>query len=217
MSGGAPLLEVRDVALRFGGIVALDGVSFDLDEGQILGLIGPNGAGKTTLFNCVSRLYTPNRGDILFEGRSMLGRPPHRIAEIGIGRTFQNLALFARNRCSTMCGSAATPQSRSDFVSDTLHLPWVRRAGAGARRRPPGGCSSCSSSVPWRMQLPAGLPLGTRKRVELARALAARPKLLLLDEPAGGLSHERSRRARRADPPHARRARRSRCCSSSTT
>ena len=91
-----PLLDVRDVALRFGGIVALDGVSFDLDEGQILGLIGPNGAGKTTLFNCLSRLYTPNRGDILFEGRSLLDRPPHRIAEIGIARTFQNLALFSR-------------------------------------------------------------------------------------------------------------------------
>src|SRR5262245_17417658 len=90
-----PLLEIRDIALRFGGIVALDGVSFAIEPGQILGLIGPNGAGKTTLFNCVSRLYTPNRGDILFEGRSILRRPPHRIAEIGIGRTFQNLALFA--------------------------------------------------------------------------------------------------------------------------
>jgi branched-chain amino acid transport system ATP-binding protein len=92
------LLEIRDVALRFGGIVALDGVSFTIEPGQILGLIGPNGAGKTTLFNCVSRLYTPNRGDILFEGRSIVDRPPHRIAEIGIGRTFQNLALFAPQR-----------------------------------------------------------------------------------------------------------------------
>src|SRR5689334_18323366 len=94
-AAASPLLAVRDIALRFGGIVALDGVSFTLDEGQILGLIGPNGAGKTTLFNCVSRLYTPNRGDILFEGGSILPRAPHRIAEIGIGRTFQNLALFA--------------------------------------------------------------------------------------------------------------------------
>src|ERR1700681_3629384 len=93
---GAALLEVRDVAVRFGGIVALDGVSFDLGGGQILGLIGPNGAGKTTLFNCLSRLYTPNRGEILFEGSSLLNRPPHRIAEVGIARTFQNLALFPR-------------------------------------------------------------------------------------------------------------------------
>ena len=92
---GAKLLEVCDVALRFGGIVALDGVSFALEEGQILGLIGPNGAGKTTLFNCVSRLDTPKSGDLVFEGQSMLARSPHRIVEIGIARTFQNLALFS--------------------------------------------------------------------------------------------------------------------------
>src|SRR5262245_51271640 len=91
MPYGAKLLEVSEVVVRFGGIVALDGVSFDLEQGQILGLIGPNGAGKTTLFNCVSRLYTPARGDIRFDGRSLLDRPPHRIAEIGICRTFQNL------------------------------------------------------------------------------------------------------------------------------
>src|SRR5947209_6577583 len=97
-AAGSPLLEVCDVALRFGGIVALDGVSFTIEPGQILGLIGPNGAGKTTLFNCVSRLYTPNRGDILFEGRSILNRPPYRIVEIGIARTFQNLALIRRVR-----------------------------------------------------------------------------------------------------------------------
>ena len=88
--GADKLLEVSEVVVRFGGIVALDGVSFDLDEGQILGLIGPNGAGKTTLFNCVNRLYTPVSGDIRFEGRSMLDRSPHRIAEIGIGRTLSS-------------------------------------------------------------------------------------------------------------------------------
>jgi branched-chain amino acid transport system ATP-binding protein len=184
-----PLLEVRNVALRFGGIVALDGVSFALDEGQILGLIGPNGAGKTTLFNCVSRLYTPNRGDILFEGRSMLARPPHRIAEIGIGRTFQNLALFGPQSVLDNVRIGGHAHSRSDFVSDTLRLPWVR------------GQEAALSETAWSLlrmleleevaQRPAaGLPLGTRKRVELARALAGRPKLLLLDEPAGGLNHE---------------------------
>src|SRR3954451_10660516 len=89
-----PLLEIREVALRFGGIVALDRVSFTIEPGQILGLIGPNGAGKTTLFNCISRLYTPNRGDIRFAERSLLARKPHRIAEVGIARTFQILALF---------------------------------------------------------------------------------------------------------------------------
>jgi branched-chain amino acid transport system ATP-binding protein len=186
---GAPLLEIRDVALRFGGIVALDGVSFALEEGQILGLIGPNGAGKTTLFNCVSRLYTPNSGDILFEGRSMLARPPHRIAEIGIGRTFQNLALFAPQSVLDNVRIGAHAHSRSDFVSDTLRLPWARRQETAV--------SETAWSLLHMLDLedvalrPAGgLPLGIRKRVELARALAGRPKLLLLDEPASGINHE---------------------------
>ena len=122
-----PLLEVSEVVVRFGGIVALDGVSFDLEERQILGLIGPNGAGKTTLFNCVSRLYTPVSGDIRFAGHSMLRRPPHRIAEIGIGRTFQNLALFGPQSVLDNVRLGAHAHSRSDFVSDTLHLPWARR------------------------------------------------------------------------------------------
>jgi branched-chain amino acid transport system ATP-binding protein len=185
----APLLDVRDVAVRFGGIVALDGISFAIEDGQILGLIGPNGAGKTTLFNCISRIYTPSRGDILFEGESMLRRPPHRIAEIGIGRTFQNLALFAPQSVLDNVRIGEHAQCRSDFVSDALRLPWVRRQEAE------------QSAFAWSLlrlldledvalRPAAGLPLGTRKRVELARALAARPKLLLLDEPAGGLNHE---------------------------
>ena len=186
--GRVPLLEIRDVAVRFGGIVALDGVSLTIEEGQILGLIGPNGAGKTTLFNCVSRLYTPNRGDILFEGSSMLGRPPHRIAEIGIARTFQNLALFAPQSVLDNIRIGGHARSRGDFVSDALRLPWVRRHEMAL--------SDTARELIRMLQLeevalrPAGgLPLGTRKRVELARALAGQPKLLLLDEPAGGLNH----------------------------
>jgi branched-chain amino acid transport system ATP-binding protein len=186
---GNRLLEVCDVALRFGGIVALDRVSFTLEEGQILGLIGPNGAGKTTLFNCVSRLYTPNSGDILFEGSSLLARPPHRVAEIGIGRTFQNLALFAPQSVLDNVLIGGHAHSRSDFASDALRLPWVRRQEA------------VLSETAWSLlrmldledvalRPAAGLPLGTRKRVELARALAGSPRLLLLDEPAGGLNHE---------------------------
>jgi branched-chain amino acid transport system ATP-binding protein len=184
-----PLLEVRDIALRFGGIVALDGVSFTIEDGQILGLIGPNGAGKTTLFNCVSRLYTPNRGDILFEGQSLLGRPPHRIAEIGIGRTFQNLALFGPQSVLDNVRIGAHAHSAGDFVSDTLRLPWVRRQEAAL--------TDTARALIRMLELDevalrpaAGLPLGTRKRVELARALAGNPKLLLLDEPAGGLNHK---------------------------
>ena len=183
------LLEVSDVVVRFGGIVALDGVSFELEQGQILGLIGPNGAGKTTLFNCLNRLYTPVAGDIRFDGRSILGRPPHRIAEIGIGRTFQNLALFGPQSVLDNVRLGAHAHSRSDFVSDTLHLPWVRRQE--------GAVNEIAWSLLHLLELEevalrpaAGLPLGTRKRVELARALAGRPKLLLLDEPAGGLNHE---------------------------
>jgi len=183
------LLEIRDVALRFGGIVALDCVSFTIEEGQILGLIGPNGAGKTTLFNCVSRLYSPNRGEILFDGRSLLGWPPYRIAEIGIGRTFQNLALFTPQSVLDNVRIGAHARSRGDFVSDTLRLPWVRRE------------ERVVTEIAWSLlrlldledvalRPAAGLPLGTRKRVELARALASQPRLLLLDEPAGGLNHE---------------------------
>jgi branched-chain amino acid transport system ATP-binding protein len=184
-----PLLDVRDVALRFGGIVALEGVSFDLEEGQILGLIGPNGAGKTTLFNCLSRLYTPNRGDILFEGRSLLDRPPHRIAEIGIGRTFQNLALFPAQSVFDNVRIGGHSRCRSDFVSDTLHLPWVRRQEKALEETVWGFLDLLELREVAHLT-PDGLPFGTRKRVELARALAARPKLLLLDEPAGGLNHD---------------------------
>jgi len=186
---GAALLEVRDVAVRFGGIVALDGVSFDLEEGQILGLIGPNGAGKTTLFNCLSRLYTPNRGEILFEGRSLLSRPPHRIAEVGIGRTFQNLALFPRQSVLDNVRIGAHTAYRSDFVSDSLRLPWVRRQERELEQTAWALLETLDLREVAR-EPPEGLPLGTRKRIELARALAARPKLLLLDEPAGGLTHE---------------------------
>jgi branched-chain amino acid transport system ATP-binding protein len=185
----APLLEIRDVALRFGGIVALDGVSFAIEEGEILGLIGPNGAGKTTLFNCVSRLYTPNRGDILFEGRSMLGRSPHRIAEIGIGRTFQNLALFAPQSVLDNVRIGGHAHSRSDFISDTLRLPWVRQHEA-AINETAWSLLHMLDLEAVALRPAAGLPLGTRKRVELARALAGSPKLLLLDEPASGLNHE---------------------------
>jgi branched-chain amino acid transport system ATP-binding protein len=184
-----PLLAVRDVSVVFGGIVALNGVSFDMREGQILGLIGPNGAGKTTLFNCLSRLYHPSSGDILMEGVSILKRPPHRIAEIGIGRTFQNVALFPNLSVLDNVRIGAHSRTRSDIISDSLRLGWVRRSEAAVNDKVHDILgyldleSVAHSTV-------AGLPFGTQKRVELARALAAEPKILLLDEPAGGLNHE---------------------------
>jgi branched-chain amino acid transport system ATP-binding protein len=186
--GAAPLIAVRDVSVRFGGIVALDRVSFTIDERQLLGLIGPNGAGKTTLFNCFSRLYTPVAGDILFEGQSILNRAPHRIADIGIGRTFQNLALFRTMSVLDNVRVGSHPLGHTDFFSNAVRLPWTRREEEGL------------AEIAWELidfleltdvayRRAADLPFGLQKRVELARALAARPKLLLLDEPAGGLNH----------------------------
>src|SRR5918996_2285419 len=121
-SSGSPLLSVRDVSVRFGGIVALDGVTFDVTSGQIAGLIGPNGAGKTTLFNCLSRLYTPNGGDILFEGTSILNRPRHDIPRIGIGRTFQNVALFDRLSVLDNVRVGCHSVSSTSFLDNALRL-----------------------------------------------------------------------------------------------
>jgi branched-chain amino acid transport system ATP-binding protein len=188
-SGGEPLLAVRDVVVRFGGIVALDGVSFDLPSGKILGLIGPNGAGKTTLFNCLSRLYTPVSGDVRFEGTSILDRAPHRIAEIGIGRTFQNLALFKGMTVLDNVLVGGHTRTKSDFFSDALGLPGVRRQDQDLTRSA-GEIIDYLGLGEVATRPVMGLPFGTQKRVELARALVMRPKLLLLDEPAGGLNHE---------------------------
>src|SRR6185437_1939613 len=124
---GEPLLALRHVGIGFGGIVALDDISFDLSAGHILGLIGPNGAGKTTLFNCVSRLYTPNRGTIHFEGQNLLDRSADQIPGIGIARTFQNLALFRTMSVLDNVRVGGHSQSRGDFFSDAVRLPWVRR------------------------------------------------------------------------------------------
>src|SRR5580692_3885715 len=185
----SPLLAVCDVSVVFGGIVALNGVSFDLHQGQILGLIGPNGAGKTTLFNCLSRLYQPSAGNILMEGKSILRRPPHRIAEIGIGRTFQNVALFSNLSVIDNVRIGAHAQTNSDIVSDALRLPQARRLEATVNERVHEILNYLKLEDVAHKTV-SGLPFGTQKRVELARALASEPKILLLDEPAGGLNHE---------------------------
>jgi branched-chain amino acid transport system ATP-binding protein len=184
-----PILAVRDLTVHFGGIVALESVAFDVGEGQIVGLIGPNGAGKTTLFNCLSRIYTPDRGDIRFRDRSLLAVPPHRIADLGLGRTFQNLALFPTMtvRQNVMVGVHC--RTRSDFFSNALALPWVGREERDARREAEALLAFLNLGAVADHPA-AGLPFGTLKRVELARALAGRPALLLADEPAAGLNHE---------------------------
>src|SRR5439155_16573000 len=175
--------------VRFGGILALDSVSFDVDEGAIVGLIGPNGAGKTPLFNCLSRLDTPDGGDVRFDGRPILGLSAHRIAALGIGRTFQNLALFPTLTVLQNVMIGVHSRTRSDVLSNALRLPWVGREEAEIRERVRELLAFLDLTAV-AAHPAAGLPFGTLKRVELARALAGAPALLLVDEPAGGLNHE---------------------------
>ena len=184
-----PLLVVRDVGIEFGGIAALKNVSFNVPRGDIVGLIGPNGAGKTTLFNCLSRIYRPSRGDILIENRSILRQPQHRIAAMGIGRTFQNVALFSTLSVRDNIRIGGHSVTSGDAISDMIRLPRRRRT----EERLDVVASEICDFLDLRQveDVPvASLPFGTQKRVELGRALAMRPKLLLLDEPAGGLNHE---------------------------
>jgi branched-chain amino acid transport system ATP-binding protein len=166
------LLRLRDVTVRFGGIVALDGVSLDVARGQISGLIGPNGAGKTTAFNVITRLYRPESGTLELDGGSLLKTPAHRIVERGIARTFQNINLFRTMTVLENVLVGAHAQGARIAERDAVEvLDYVGLTGQRGRQA-------------------STLPYGTQKRVELARALAARPRLLLLDEPAGGLNHE---------------------------
>jgi branched-chain amino acid transport system ATP-binding protein len=191
----APLLVVDGVSVRFGGIVALDNISFAVAGGQICGLIGPNGAGKTTLFNCLSRLYRPQSGAISFEGRPLLSAPRYEIARYGIARTFQNLALFRTMSVLENVMIGAHCRARGGFVADALALPLVRREERRVRERAMALVEEFAL-LPVAQALVSDLPFGTQKRVELARALASEPKLLLLDEPAGGLNHEEVDRLR---------------------
>ncbi|MBL8363264.1 MAG: ABC transporter ATP-binding protein [Rubrivivax sp.] len=184
-----PLLSVRGVTVRFGGVVALDDVSFDVQRGQICGLIGPNGAGKTTLFNCMSRLYAYQAGDILLEGRSITQEPTHRIAVLGLGRTFQNLAMFQRMTVTDNVMVGAHARSSAGFVASALRLPSVRAEEQRLRERARQILADLSLSA-HADRLAGDLPFAIQKRVELARALAAEPALLMLDEPAAGLNHE---------------------------
>lgn len=170
------LLSLEHASLRFGGIVALDDVSLDVQEGTIAGLIGPNGAGKTTAFNAITRLYRLDSGEVAFDGHSLLHTPPSRVIKLGIARTFQNVELFPTMTVleNVLVGAHTVSRFRGERAVrkqalDTLELVGIARfAGRQA----------------------AGLPFGTLKRVELARALVSQPRLLLLDEPAGGLNHE---------------------------
>ncbi len=182
-----PRLSISSLSKQFGGIVALQDVSFDVNEGEILGLIGPNGAGKTTVFNCISRFYDPEGGSIAFDGVDVLRLPAHRVIEAGIARTFQNVLLF--KGMTVLENVLAGQHSRAKRNPLSWLLPNTQREERELRR-------SALELLDWLglaevRDLPAAdLPFGVQKRVEIARALAANPRLILLDEPAGGLSHE---------------------------
>ena len=190
MSNSAePLISVRGVTVRFGGIVALDSVSFDVQRGHICGLIGPNGAGKTTMFNCLSRLYEYQQGDILFEGKSITNTPTHQIAGLGLGRTFQNLAMFKTMPVRENVMIGAHCRSSAGFIASALRLPSVSAEEERLRERARVIMGELSL-LPFQHRAVGDLPFGIQKRVEFARAMASEPKVLLLDEPAAGLNHE---------------------------
>jgi branched-chain amino acid transport system ATP-binding protein len=181
------LLDVDEIRIRFGGVVALDGPSFTVDQGEICGLIGPNGAGKTTLFNCLSRLYEPYSGRITFDGRDLLKLPPHAIARLGIARTFQNVGLFPTLSVLDNIMIGAHHNTRANFFTSPLRLPAVKREERRVRLSAHQTLERLN--LTWCAErLCTGLPFGTLKRIELARALLAQPQLLMLDEPASGLT-----------------------------
>ncbi|TMD97643.1 MAG: ABC transporter ATP-binding protein [Chloroflexi bacterium] len=183
------LLEVADLSVRFGGVVALDRVSFQVEQGQVVALIGPNGAGKTTLFNVITRVYRPSQGTVLVDGRSVLAIRPHNVVRHGLARTFQNVALF---RSMTVLDNVLVgdhTHTKSGWLQASVPLPGAVAAESAARKR----ALEMIDFVGMRMHADrpvATLPFGVQKRVELARALVSKPRLLLLDEPAGGISHE---------------------------
>jgi branched-chain amino acid transport system ATP-binding protein len=183
------LLELEKVTLRFGGLTAVDNVSFSVEEGEVFALVGPNGAGKSTIFNMISRFYTPAAGDIRFDGQSLLGRKRHDIARLGIARTFQNIELFEHATVLQNLLVGRHTHRRSNALSELLFLPSVRRE-EHRHREAVEKVIDFLDLQHYRDKYIAGLPYGVRKVVELGRALAIEPRLLMLDEPASGLSVE---------------------------
>jgi branched-chain amino acid transport system ATP-binding protein len=184
-----PLLEVRGLTLRFGGVSALSDVSFDVLPGELFAVIGPNGAGKTSIFNCLSAVYRPQQGTIRLDGTDLIGERPDRTAQLGVGRTFQNLGLFVHLDVIDNLLLGRHHLMSSGFLAGTLWFGRTRREEL-AHRAAVEEIVDLLELTPYR-GLPVGsLPYGVQKRIELGRALAMEPKLLLLDEPVAGMNLE---------------------------
>jgi branched-chain amino acid transport system ATP-binding protein len=183
------LLQVDDVTLRFGGVTALNHVSFDVLHGELFAAIGPNGAGKTSIFNCLSGVYRPQRGSILLEGHQLVGIKPTRAANLGVGRTFQNLGLFENLTVVDNLLLGRHHLMRTGFLAGALWLGKARREELEHRVKVEEIIDLLELS-PYRRQHVGMLPFGIQKRIELGRALAMEPRLLLLDEPAAGMNIE---------------------------
>ena len=186
---GEPLLEVDGITLRFGGVTAINDVSFDVQPGELFAIIGPNGAGKTSIFNTISQVYRPQEGDIKFAGESIMGRRPDDIAELGIARTFQNIELFAQMNVIDNLLTGRHIRMKSSWFAGAFWMGPARREEMENRRKVEDIIDLLEIQA-WRKHPVALLPYGFQKRVELGRALAMEPKLLLLDEPVAGMNLE---------------------------
>ena len=187
-AGGVPILEVKDLAVSFGGIKAVNGLTFSVHEGEIVSVIGPNGAGKTSAFNCISGFYRPNQGSVVFDGSPITRNKPSRITQLGMARTFQNVRLFKEMTVLENVKTGMHTRLKQNVFDAMLHTPRYRRSEAQCTEDARGWLDFVGFRADDEL-LVTQLPYGEQRRVEIARALATQPKLLLLDEPAAGLNH----------------------------